>query len=105
MADARDNLEDALMRTEADAEAALKSAAALAGQLKRAKKAAPDVWMQTGYVADGNLLLRAARDQAFKPPVLLWVGVGDTADTLDAVVFGIDDVDPATLEDMFANAL
>ena len=57
----------------------------LTDSVLRAKKAAPDVWMQTGYVADGNLLLRAARDQAFKPPVLLWVGVGDTADTLDAV--------------------
>ncbi len=46
---------------------------------------ANDVWLETGYVADGNLLLRAARDQAFKPPAILWVGVGDTTDTLDAV--------------------
>ncbi len=57
----------------------------LTDSVLRAKKAAPDVWLETGYVADGNLLLRAARDQAFKPPVILWVGVGDTVDTLDAV--------------------
>lgn len=57
----------------------------LTDSVLRAKKAAPDVWMETGYVTDGSLLLRAARDQGFKPPVLLWVGVGDTADTLNAV--------------------
>jgi len=57
----------------------------LTDSVLRAKKAAPDVWLETGYVADGNLLLRAARDQAFKPPVIMWVGVGDTVDTLDAV--------------------
>lgn len=57
----------------------------LTDSVLRAKRAAPDVWLETGYVPDGNLLLRAARDQGFKPSALLWVGVGDTNETLDAV--------------------
>ena len=44
--------------------------------------AAPDVWIQTGYVPDGNLLLRTPRDQGFKPPAILFVGTGDTFETL-----------------------
>ena len=51
----------------------------------RAKNANPDVLIQTGYVPDGNLLLRTARDQGFKPGAMLWVGTGDTAETLDSV--------------------
>ena len=51
----------------------------------RAHKAAPDVWIETGYVSDGNLMLRTARDQGFKPPVLLWVGTGDTFETLESM--------------------
>ena len=51
----------------------------------RAKTAAPDVLIQTGYVPDGNLLFRTARDQGFKPPAMLWVGTGDTPETLAAV--------------------
>lgn len=51
----------------------------------RAKKANPDVWLNTGYVPDGNLLLKTAREQGFKPPVLLLVGTGDTFETLDAL--------------------
>lgn len=51
----------------------------------RAKAAMPDVWMNTGYVGDTNLLLRAARDQGFKPPVLMLNGVGDTRETLEAL--------------------
>ena len=57
----------------------------LTDSVLRAKQANPDVWLETGYVSDGNLLLRSARDQGFKPPALLWCGVGDTNDTLDAV--------------------
>lgn len=57
----------------------------LTDSVLRAKQTAPDVWLQTGYVPDGNLLLRAARDQGFKPAAIVWVGVGDTNDTLDAV--------------------
>lgn len=51
----------------------------------RAKNAAPDLWMNTGYVVDTNLLLRAARDQGFKPPAIMVLGVGDTKETLDAL--------------------
>jgi branched-chain amino acid transport system substrate-binding protein len=57
----------------------------LTDSVLRAKRANPDVWVQTGYVPDGNLLLRAARDQGFKPRVMLWVGVGDTPETLEAL--------------------
>lgn len=51
----------------------------------RAKQAAPDVLIQTGYVPDGNLLLRTARDQGFKPAAMLFVGTGDTPETLQAL--------------------
>lgn len=51
----------------------------------RAKNAAPDLWINTGYVVDTNLLLRAARDQGFKPAGIMIIGVGDTKETLDAL--------------------
>jgi branched-chain amino acid transport system substrate-binding protein len=51
----------------------------------RAKLAAPDVLIQTGYVPDGNLLLRTAREQGFKPAAILFVGTGDTPETLQAL--------------------
>ena len=51
----------------------------------RAKQANPDVWIQVGYVPDGNLLLRTARDQGFKPPARLWVGTGDAPESLESV--------------------
>ena len=51
----------------------------------RAKQANPDVFIQIGYVPDGNLLLRTARDQGFKPAAILMVGTGDTSETLEAV--------------------
>ena len=51
----------------------------------RAKQTNPDVLIQTGYVPDANLLLRTARDQDFKPPAMLWVGTGDTAETLESL--------------------
>ena len=51
----------------------------------RAKRANPDVLIQTGYVPDGNLLFRTAREQGFKPSAMLWVGTGDTAETLESV--------------------
>ena len=51
----------------------------------RAKKAEPDVLIQTGYVPDGNLLLRTAREQGFKPGAILFVGTGDTPETLQAL--------------------
>ena len=51
----------------------------------RIKQAAPDVLIQTGYVPDGNLLLRTLRDQGVKPGAILYVGTGDTAETLQAL--------------------
>lgn len=51
----------------------------------RAKNANPDLWISTAYVVDTNLLLRAARDQGFKPQAIMLMGVGDTKDTLDAL--------------------
>ena len=51
----------------------------------RAKRANPDVLIQTGYVPDGNLLFRTAREQGFKPAAMLWVGTGDTPETLESV--------------------
>ena len=51
----------------------------------RIKQAAPDVLIQTGYVPDGNLMLRTLRDQGVKPAAVLYVGTGDTAETLQAL--------------------
>lgn len=60
-------------------------AADLTDVVLRARRANVDVWVQTGYVPDGNLMLKTAREQGFKPPVMLWVGTGDTFETLDAL--------------------
>jgi branched-chain amino acid transport system substrate-binding protein len=57
----------------------------------RVKQAAPDVLIQTGYVPDGNLLLRTLRDQGVKPAAILFVGTGDTPETLQAI--GAKDVE------------
>lgn len=51
----------------------------------RAKNAAPDVWVTTGYTADCNLMFRTARDQGFKPKAMLTTGSGDTFETRDAL--------------------
>lgn len=51
----------------------------------RMKQAGPDVLIQTGYVPDGNLLLRTLRDQGVKPAAVLFVGTGDTPETLQAL--------------------
>ena len=51
----------------------------------RIKQAAPDVLVQTGYVPDGNLLLRTLREQGVKPAAILYVGTGDTPETLQAI--------------------
>ncbi len=51
----------------------------------RIKQASPDVLIETGYVPDGNLLLRTLRDQGVKPAALLFVGTGDTPETLQAL--------------------
>ena len=51
----------------------------------RAKDATPDLWINTGYVTDTNLLLRTARDQGFRPAAIMLLGVGDTPETLNAL--------------------
>lgn len=51
----------------------------------RIKQTSPDVLVQTGYVPNGNLLLRTLRDQGVKPGAILYVGTGDTAETLQAL--------------------
>jgi branched-chain amino acid transport system substrate-binding protein len=57
----------------------------LSDAILRAKKFAPDVWINAGYVVDTNLLLRTAREQGFKPLAMMLVGVGDTKETLNAL--------------------
>ena len=57
----------------------------------RIKQVAPDVLVQTGYVPDGNLLLRTLREQGVKPAAILYVGTGDTPETLQAI--GAKDVE------------
>ncbi|MAW87052.1 MAG: hypothetical protein CMJ42_11030 [Phyllobacteriaceae bacterium] len=63
----------------------------LTDSVLRARDANPDIWVQTGYVPDGNLLLRTARDQGFKPKATVFVGTGDTKETLEAM--GADGVE------------
>jgi branched-chain amino acid transport system substrate-binding protein len=60
-------------------------AADLTDVVLRTKRTNPDVWLMTGYVPDGNLLLKTAREQGFKSPVILMVGTGDTGETLEAL--------------------
>lgn len=57
----------------------------LTDSILRARNAAPDIWMTTGYIPDTNLLLRTARDQGFKPAAMITVGTGDTYETLDSL--------------------
>lgn len=45
----------------------------------------PDVWLETGYVPDGILLLKTAKQQGFAPAATVLVGTGDTTDTLKGV--------------------
>jgi branched-chain amino acid transport system substrate-binding protein len=57
----------------------------LTDSILRAKATEPDVWIETGYVPDGSLLLRTMREQGFKPPAIMMVATGDTFETLDAL--------------------
>lgn len=61
------------------------TAADLTDSVLRAKSAKPDVWLITGYVPDGNLLLRTSRQQGFDPAATVMVGTGDTNETLEAI--------------------
>jgi branched-chain amino acid transport system substrate-binding protein len=51
----------------------------------RARRANPDVLMNMGFVPDTNLLLKTAREQGYKPPVIVLTGTGDTFETLEAL--------------------
>jgi branched-chain amino acid transport system substrate-binding protein len=51
----------------------------------RARRTNADVWVQTGYVPDTNLLLKTAREQGYKPAAIMTVGTGDTFETLEAL--------------------
>ena len=51
----------------------------------RARRTNADVWVQTGYVPDTNLMLRTAREQGYKPSAIMAVGTGDTFETLEAL--------------------
>lgn len=51
----------------------------------RCQQSNPDVWIETGYVSDINLLLRTAEQQGFTPKARLLIGTGDTRLTLEAV--------------------
>jgi branched-chain amino acid transport system substrate-binding protein len=51
----------------------------------RARSSGANVWLVTGYVPDGNLLLQTARDQGFAPDAIILTGTGDTQETLDAI--------------------
>lgn len=51
----------------------------------RCQQGNPDVWVETGYVPDVNLLLRTEQQQNFRPASTVLIGSGDTRLTLDAV--------------------
>lgn len=51
----------------------------------RCQQANPDLWIETGYIPDINLLLRTAQQQNFNPTARMLIGTGDTRLTLDAV--------------------
>ena len=57
----------------------------LSDTILRAKNAAPDIWLSTGYVIDHNLLLRTMREQSFRPAAIMLVGTGDTPETLQSL--------------------
>ena len=57
----------------------------LTDSILRARAAAPDIWVSTGYVPDSILLLRTMRDQGFVPPAILMQGTGDSKEFLDAM--------------------
>lgn len=57
----------------------------LTGSVLQAQQAAADVWLVTGYPTDTTLLMNTAASQGFRPPAIVLTGVGDTADTRDAL--------------------
>lgn len=61
------------------------AATALGNVVLRCQKSDPDVWLNTGYAADNNLLLQTAAQEGFHPGATMLVGTGDTKETGDAV--------------------
>ena len=61
------------------------SAPDLGNVILKCQQGSPDVWVETGYVPDVNLLLRTAQQQGFTPAARVLIGSGDTRLTLDAV--------------------
>ena len=61
------------------------AATSLGNVVLRCQKANPDIWVNTGYAADNNLLLQTAAQEGFQPGATMLVGTGDTKETGDAV--------------------
>jgi branched-chain amino acid transport system substrate-binding protein len=57
----------------------------LGNVILKCQQGKPDLWVETGYVPDVNLLLRTAGQQNYKPAATVLIGSGDTHLTLDAV--------------------
>ncbi len=57
----------------------------LGNVILRCQQSNPDVWVETGYVPDVNLLLRTAKQQGFDPKATVSIGSGDTRLTQEAV--------------------
>lgn len=57
----------------------------LTDAILRARSAAPDIFVSTGYVPDGILLLRTMRDQGFVPPAIMMQGTGDGGEFFEAL--------------------
>lgn len=56
------------------------AAADLSSVVNKSKNHNPDIWLRTGYVNDGTLLFKQARDLGWKPPVIM--GVADDSEYL-----------------------
>lgn len=56
----------------------------------KCQQSKPDVWIETGYVPDVNLLLRTAKQQGFAPKARVSIGSGDTRLTQEAVGADLD---------------
>lgn len=61
------------------------TSADLGSVIVQGQKAAPDVWVNTGYVPDISLLLRTAEQQNFRPKAIVLVGTGDNDESLKAI--------------------
>lgn len=64
----------------------------LGNVILRCQQSNPDVWVETGYVPDVNLLLRTAKQQGFEPKATVSIGSGDTRLTQEAIGADLDGV-------------